>query len=138
MGTESLISQQIVPTEHALETGIYLGDKFDVSDKLSISAGVRYNVYNYLGAQTVLSYAPNVPRSAANVTDSTTYGSGKVINTYHAPDIRISARYLLNDNLSIKAGYNTLHQYIHLLSNTTSTDISMVFLLTFLNKPREI
>lgn len=130
VGTESLISQQIVPTEHALETGIYLGDKFDVSDKLSISAGVRYNVYNYLGAQTVLSYAANVPRSAANVTDSTTYGSGKVINTYHAPDIRISARYLLNDNLSIKAGYNTLHQYIHLLSNTTSISPTDVYKLS--------
>jgi hypothetical protein len=43
-----------------------------------------------------------------------------VINTYHGPEIRVSARYSLDDNLSIKAGYNTLRQYIHLLSNTTA------------------
>jgi len=61
-----------------------------------------------------------VPRIAANVTDSTAYGKNKVINTYSKPEIRISARYNLNDDMSVKAGYNTLAQYIHLLSNTTA------------------
>ena len=52
--------------------------------------------------------------------DSTTYGKNKVINTYGGPEIRLSARYNIGDNTSLKASYNTLRQYIHLLSNTTA------------------
>ncbi|MDB5139857.1 MAG: TonB-dependent receptor [Mucilaginibacter sp.] len=119
-GNGSLVVPDMVPTEHALESALYIGDKYDVSDEFSISAGLRYSIYNYLGAQTVDHYAPNLPRTAENVTDSTTYGKNKIINTYSHPEIRISARYNLSDNVSIKAGYNTLAQYIHLLSNTTA------------------
>lgn len=34
------------------------------------------------------------------------------------PDLRLSASYQFNDNQSVKAGFNTLHQYIHKVSNT--------------------
>jgi hypothetical protein len=126
-GRGSLVIPQIIEAEHALESALYLGDKYDVNSQLSISAGLRYNVYNYLGAQTVDSYAPNLPRTASNVTDSTAYKSGQIINTYAAPDIRLSARYLLNEDLSVKAGYSTLHQYIHLLENSTAISPTDVY-----------
>jgi hypothetical protein len=129
-GTKSLILPQVIAPEHALENALYLGDKFDVTDNLTISAGVRLNIYNYLGPQTIDNYAPNLPKAAVNVLDSTTYSSGKIIKTYMAPDIRISARYLLSDDLSIKAGYNTLHQYIHLLSNSTSISPTDIYKLS--------
>ncbi|MDR3696350.1 TonB-dependent receptor domain-containing protein [Mucilaginibacter sp.] len=119
-GNGSLVVPDVVPAEHALESAVYLGDKYDMTDDLTISAGMRFSVYNYLGQQTIDNYAPNLPRSPNNVVDSTTYGKGKIINTYSHPEIRISARYNLSDDLSIKAGYNTLAQYIHLLSNTTA------------------
>lgn len=125
-GAQSLVVPEVINPEHALESALYIGDKYDVSSDFSVSAGVRLNIYNYLGAQTIDHYAPNLPKSSDNVLDSTTYKSGQVVNTDINPDIRISARYLLNDNLSVKAGFNTLHQYIHLLSNTTAispTDI---------------
>lgn len=129
-GAASLVVSQLVPSERALESAVYLGDKFDVSDNFSISAGVRYNYYNYLGPQTVDRYAPNLPKTGANVLDSNTYASGNIIKTYSAPDIRVSARYLINDDLSIKAAYNTLHQYIHLLSNSTSISPTDVYKLS--------
>ncbi|WP_144914583.1 TonB-dependent receptor [Mucilaginibacter frigoritolerans] len=129
-GPQSLIIPQVVPAEQALESGIYLGDKYDVSSKLTINAGVRFNVYNYLGPQTVDQYAPNLPKEPVNVLDSTTYKSGKIINTYSSPDIRLSARYLLSDDLSLKAGYNTMHQYIHLLTNSTSISPTDVYKLS--------
>jgi len=129
-GSQSLVLPQVVSPEQALESALYLGDKYDVTANLTVSAGIRYNIYNYLGPQTVDNYAPNLPKSSDNVLDSTAYRSGRIINTYAAPDIRISARYLLNDNLSVKAGYNTLHQYIHLLSNSTSISPTDVYKLS--------
>ncbi|MBD1362355.1 TonB-dependent receptor [Mucilaginibacter sp. ZT4R22] len=117
---KSLALPDVVPAQQALESALYLGDKYDVNDDLSLSFGVRYSLYNFLGPQTVNNYAPGLPRSSTSLLDSTTYSSGKIIKTYGGPEIRLSARYNLGDNLSIKGGYNTLRQYIHLLSNTTA------------------
>ncbi|HEY8930169.1 MAG TPA: carboxypeptidase-like regulatory domain-containing protein [Mucilaginibacter sp.] len=129
-GPKSLIAPDVIDPEKGLENALYLGDKYDVTSDLTISAGVRYNLYSYLGPATVNHYAPNLPKEPNNITDSVKYGSGKFIKSYGAPDIRISARYLLGDNLSVKAGYNTLHQYIHLLSNSTSISPTDVYKLT--------
>jgi hypothetical protein len=116
----SLIITNIVPKQQALESALYLGDKFDISSKLSVSAGVRYSLYNFLGPHTVNNYAPGLPKTGDTFLDSTQYKSGQNIKTYGGPEIRLSARYSISDNFSVKAGYNTLRQYIHLLSNTTA------------------
>jgi hypothetical protein len=129
-GSQSLELPQIIATEQALESAIYLGDKYDITSSLSVSAGLRYNIYNYLGPQIVDQYAAALPKNPDNVTDSVSYKSGAIINTYSAPDIRLSARLLLNDNLSIKAGYNTMHQYLHLLSNSTAISPTDVYKLS--------
>lgn len=119
-GTKSLVAPDAVQPEQALESAIYLGDKYDITPDFEVSAGLRYSLYAYLGPQTVDQYAPNLPKESVNVLDSATYKKNQVINTYKGPEIRISARYSLNDDLSLKAAYNTLRQYIHLLSNTTA------------------
>jgi len=128
--TQSLVVPDVVPAEQALESALYLGDKYDITSNFTIDAGIRYSVYNYLGAQTVDYYAPNLPKTAANVVDSVTYKKNQVINTYHGPEIRASARYSFNDDLSVKASYNTLRQYIHLLSNTTAISPTDVYKLS--------
>ncbi|WP_114939787.1 TonB-dependent receptor [Mucilaginibacter endophyticus] len=130
LGTQSLVAPDVVAAQQALESALYLGDKFDVTEDLSISGGIRYSIYNYLGPQTVYNYAPNLPKTSTNILDSTNYSSGKFIKTYSGPEIRLSARYQLGDNLSIKGGYNTLRQYIHLLSNTTAISPTDVWQLS--------
>ncbi len=129
-GSQSLVSPNIVPEERALESAFYLGDKYDITPNLLVSFGLRYSLYNYLGPQTVNYYAPNLPRESVNLIDSTTYKKNQVINTYHGPEIRASVRYNLASNLSVKAGYNTLRQYLHLLSNTTSISPTDVYKLS--------
>jgi hypothetical protein len=129
-GAQSLVVPQVVPAEQALESAIYLGDKYDITSKLTLSAGLRYSVYNYLGPHTVDYYAPNLPKESVNVADSVTYRKNQIINTYSHPEIRVSARYTINDDLSLKAGYNALTQYIHLLSNTTAISPTDVYKLS--------
>jgi len=126
LGSSSQVEPNIVPAEQALESALYLGDKYDITSALSISAGIRYSLYNYLGPQTIYQYAAGVPRTISNVKDSINYKSGSFIHTYGGPEIRLSARYIIDQDLSVKASYNSLRQYIHLLSNTTAvspTDI---------------
>lgn len=47
--------------------------------------------------------------------------SGFLVNDefYHSLQPRISARYLISENLSVKAAYSQMSQYIHLLTNTS-------------------
>ena len=60
-----------------------------------------------------------------------------VIKTYHAPEFRLSARYAIRENLSLKAGFNTMHQYIHKVSNTSIMSPTDIWKLSDLNiKPQ--
>ncbi len=61
-GARSLVLPDVVPAEQALESALYLGDKYDITPELSLSAGIRYSLYAYLGPQTVDNYAPNLPK----------------------------------------------------------------------------
>ena len=126
LGKSSLVKADTLQTEQALESGIYLSDRYTITSSISLEAGVRYSVFNYLGPSTVNTYAPGNPITVDNQTGSIPYASGKFIKTYGGPEYRVSSRFVLTDNLSIKAGYNTQRQYIHMLSNTTAmapTDI---------------
>ncbi len=125
-GTESLIVADTVPAEQALESAAYLSDHYTVNSSLSLDGGIRYSMYSYLGPGTVNKYAPGLPVITDNLLNTTNYKSGAFIKTNGGPEFRVSARYLLTDDLSLKAGYNTQRQYIHSLSNTTAmapTDI---------------
>jgi hypothetical protein len=125
-GKNSLISPDTVNQEQALESALYLSDKFTVTNNLVIEGGIRFSMYNYLGPQSVNQYPPNVPKTEENIISAKNYGSGDFIKTYSGPEYRLSIRYEFADNLSVKAGFNTMRQYTHVLSNTAAispTDI---------------
>lgn len=124
--TQSLVALDKVPQEQALESAVYLGDKYNITPEFSINAGIRFSMFNYLGAHDVFRYVAGSPRTTSSIIDTLRYGSGKNIKTYSGPEIRVSMRYSLSNNASVKFSFNTLRQYIHTLSNTTAispTDI---------------
>ena len=123
---ESLIMSDVVEAEQAQETAVYISDRWTINNSLSLHAGVRYSMYNYLGPKNVNQYTPGLPKTEDNILETKAYNSGKMIHTYHGPEVRLSARYLITGDFSLKAGFNSLRQYIHVLSNTTAispTDI---------------
>lgn len=118
-GTQSLVAPNILPQEQALESALYAGDQYSITSKLSVNAGLRYALYDYLGAHDVYTYVLGLPKNANTIADTLRYSAGKTIKTYHGPEYRVAVRYALSANASVKVSYNTLRQYIHLLSNTT-------------------
>lgn len=122
----SQVVKDDMEAEHALESAAYLSEKWNITDALSLQAGLRYSLYNFLGPKTVNEYTPGLPITEDNQQGTKIYEKNKVINTYHGPEYRLALRYSLTQSLSVKAGYNSLRQYIHVLSNTTAispTDI---------------
>ena len=123
---ESLIVPDVLQAENAEESAVYISDKWSITPVLSLQAGIRYSYYNFLGPKDVNSYAPGLPKESGNLLGTTSYGRGKFIKTYQGPEYRLGVRYSLSESFSVKGGYNSLRQYIHMLSNTTAispTDI---------------
>ena len=86
---ESLVVGRELEDETGMEGAIFVGDSWNVSDKLTVDYGTRVSMFR----------------------------SDK---SYINPEIRLSGRYLVSDNWSIKGGFNSMTQYIHMLSNTVS------------------
>lgn len=125
-GKQSLITPDKVEAEQALESGLFVSDQFNISPKLSLEGGIHYSLYSYLGPHTTFAYIPGLPRDESSIIDTNYYASRRIIKSYTSPEYRISARYSLSENTSIKAAFNTTRQYIHMISNTTAispTDI---------------
>ena len=118
-GSESLIAPDVVPAEQGVESALYVGDRFDVSPQLSISAGLRYSTFSYLGPNTVYQYVMGQPKTVNTIIDTLTYGTNKAISTYSGPEYRLAIRYALSNTASVKASFNRTRQYIQMLSNTT-------------------
>jgi hypothetical protein len=134
-GEASCIMTDQLQREKALESAAYIDYEHSLTEKLSVSAGLRYSMFNVLGPRDVNYYEDGELPSAGTLQE-TRHETG-VIKTYHAPELRLSARYAFQENLSLKAGFNTMHQYIHKVSNTSIMSPTDIWKLSDLNiKPQ--
>ena len=117
IGEESCIKTDQLQKEKALENAAYIDYERSLTDKLTISAGLRYTMFNALGPRDVNIYADGELPAEGTLLE--TRRESGIVKTYHAPELRLSVRYFLQENLSLKAGFNTMHQYIHKVSNTS-------------------
>ncbi|MFY0650685.1 MAG: carboxypeptidase-like regulatory domain-containing protein [Cyclobacteriaceae bacterium] len=119
-GEESIVLPKALDQERALESSIFASYEYKPSDQITLYGGLRYTFFSVFGSQTVYEYAANQPRKIENQVDSTSYGPGEIVKTYHGPELRLSARYALDQASSLKASYNRTRQYVHTLSNSAS------------------
>ena len=119
-GSDSEVASLEIPREQGIEGGIYIADDWDINERLSLSAGLRYSAFASIGPSDQRVYAGGEPRNEGTLIDTLSYGSWETIETYGGPEVRFSARYLLGPDFSLKAGYSNMYQYIHLLTNTTT------------------
>lgn len=108
--------------QRSVESALYIQWDSDLSEKWSLSAGLRYGYFIRLGEEDIYIYDYNeMDGRYPSISDSVSYGSGEVIKQYSGLEPRVSLRYLINQSTSIKASYFRGFQYMHLISNTTST-----------------
>lgn len=70
------------------EAGMFVEDDWTLLPSVRINAGLRFSLFNVQG------------------------------KTYTGLEPRVSLRWLLGDNLSFKASYSRMNQYVHLISNS--------------------
>ena len=117
VGDASFIKSDQLQREKALESAAYISYERPLTEKLTVSAGLRYSMFNALGPRDVNYYEADQLPSEETLLE--TRNESGIIKTYHAPEIRLSALYAIKENVSLKVGFNTMHQYIHKVSNTS-------------------
>lgn len=102
--------------KYALESAVYVQDDMSINERLGLQYGLRYSFFDYMGEGTAYTFDDE-----GNVLTSTDYAQWQTIKTYGGFEPRLALRYDLEKNSSIKASYNRSLQYLHLLSNSTSS-----------------
>jgi outer membrane receptor protein involved in Fe transport len=100
----------------ANEYALYLQDEWDLTSRLKANAGLRWTAFQQVGSYTFYTLDAN-----GNKLDSNSYGKGKTIKFYNGLEPRLTLRYTLNDNTSLKGSVSQNNQYIHLVSNAGTT-----------------
>lgn len=115
-GSESSFEDQKIDDKYALEGGAFIQNDHKINDIISLQYGLRYSAFNYMGKGNAYEFD-----NEGNPTDTTYFGNGESIQYYGGLEPRFSIKYQINDVSSIKSSYNRMMQYMHLLSNTTTS-----------------
>jgi hypothetical protein len=125
----STINFRRLDQKYAFENALYFDIEQQLTSKLNVSAGLRYSTFHRLGFQNVNLYNNNqavvfnqdlgIYEKAVPIGQKT-FNSGEAINSYNNFEPRAALAYSINDDKSIKASYNRMSQYLHLISNTAS------------------
>lgn len=113
--------------KYALEASAYIDFESKITEKLNFRYGLRYSTFYRLGAEEISTYENGQAvvynplykiYQEGTPTGSIQYGSGKTISNFGNFEPRAALSYAFNENTSVKASYNRMAQYIHILSNT--------------------
>ena len=102
--------------KYANEASAYIQDDWEISSKFQINGGLRYSMFQQIGP-----YKLYKTDADGNKIDSTLFSGGKPVKTYGGLEPRVTLRYSINDETSIKMSASRNLQFIHLVSNSGTT-----------------
>lgn len=130
-------SSSVNPTTYenrkGLESAMYVSDEWTVNERFSLVYGLRLSNFSLLGPGNFKTYDED-----GNTVSSKSYSSGALVKTYFNLEPRVSASYQLNPSSAIKAAYTRNVQNIHLMSNSTSTSPTDLYIMNSNNVKPEI
>jgi len=115
--------------KYAFENAIYIDAEQQLTDRLSVRYGLRLNSFLRLGQDELNVYENNSPVNfneelqiyeQAEPIGVENFKRSDIIESFVNLEPRLSLAYQLNGSSSVKASYNRMAQYLHLLSNTAS------------------
>ena len=109
------------PERYALEGAIYAENEQDLGDRFKINYGLRLSYFNYTGEGNAYTFGESTLGQRKPVVGIEDFDQWESIKTYTNLEPRFSLRYKIDASSSLKASYNRMAQYIHLISNTSAS-----------------
>lgn len=113
---EEFIQSAVLNKKHAIEGAAYISHSWRVSPSFNMTYGLRYSTFSSIGPDTIYSY-----NEQDQVTGMESYSRGEIIHTDGYLEPRITLNYIFNEVSSVKASYARNAQYLHLLSNSSAS-----------------
>ncbi|RZK75391.1 MAG: TonB-dependent receptor [Pedobacter sp.] len=129
----SSINQSTAEKRQGIELAAYLSDEWSLSDNFNVVSGLRLSSFSLLGPGSFSTYDTD-----GNITGTNNYGRGDIVDTYTYLEPRLSTSYQLHKSSSIKAAYTRNIQNIHLMSNSTSTSPTDLYIMNSNNTKPEV
>ncbi len=126
---DSGINPYKLTDKYAFENAAYAEVELDVTNNLSIQGGLRLSTFNRLGQEELNLYENDNPilfnqdlkiYEKAEPTGTLSLSKSETIKSFANLEPRLAVAYQLDEQSSVKASYNRMTQYIHLISNTSS------------------
>ena len=123
-----IIAEKLID-KYANEFAAYIDAEHKISDNFRLQYGVRFSHFTRLGQDELNTYANGEAviyntefqkYESAEATGVENFKRSDVISSFNNFEPRVSMSYTIDVNTSIKASYNRMVQYLHLLSNTAS------------------
>jgi hypothetical protein len=123
-----IVAEKLID-KFANEFAAYIDAEHKISDNFRLQYGIRFSKFTRLGQDELNTYANDEAviyneefkkYESAEATGTQNFKRSDAISSFNNFEPRVSMSYTLDDNTSIKASYNRMVQYLHLLSNTAS------------------
>ena len=105
-----------VQKKYGHELGVFIQDETDIGKRVKINYGVRFSMFSNTGP-----YNRKYYDVFGNVDSTDTKTAFQNYKTYFGVEPRLNLRVKINESFSFKAGFNYINQYVHLVSQSTST-----------------
>lgn len=129
----SSVNQTTYEDRKGLELAAYISDEWAVSDRMNLVYGLRLSSFSLMGPGNIKSY-----NAEGQIIDSKAYKAGEFVKSYFNLEPRISASYQLTNSSSLKGAYTRNIQNVHLMSNSTSTSPTDLYIMNSNNVKPEI
>lgn len=128
----STINDASLPAKRAFQQDYFVSHNLQINARFSAEYGARLTLFsnigegrsiNYLNNQTVVLENGFLKEGTPLTGDAqfTNYKAGDVYQTNWGIEPRINMVYQLNSVSSLKASYNRMYQYMHLIQNVTAS-----------------
>ncbi|MDI9358845.1 MAG: TonB-dependent receptor [Phycisphaerales bacterium] len=114
-GTQG-VNSIITPKQNSLEGSVYFSGDTKVNSIFNITYGLRVSSFSIVGKGQF--YDLN---SDGSIKDTNSFGVGTVAKTYYVPEPRLALSVLLPHQASFKFSYARNAQYIHQVTNSTTS-----------------
>jgi len=112
-----------IAKRYSIESALYIANEQKIGTRLSLNYGLRFSSFSQIGPGDIYEYDTD-----GEITSTTVYKDWDNIVTYNGLSPRFSASYLLNEKSSVKGSFARTYQYLHLISNSTSSSPTDIWL----------
>ncbi len=127
------VNDFLLEHKYSLESAAYISNTHKINNKLTLSYGLRFTNFTQIGPGTIVTWDEN-----GNPIDVAEYQKWETVASYNRLAPRFAATFVIDEKQSVKAAYVRSYQFLHMISNSTTSAPTDIWLPTSNNiKPAE-